>query len=310
MRKKRKFYSGVLNHVYQRSLNGVNLFYEDEDFLVFYTIFSVCVRSSDVEALMLCIMFNHFHALLRARSVQDLSEFMDRFTSWFVRDFNYSIGRKGKLLKKNYGSAPKWTEKSVRSTINYIGNNPVEKGLCARAEEFRWNFLAYFYSDHPFSEPIYRDRASKPMRRALKEVDAMNQMNLPLKHAQLRRLFRALSLVEKQQIIDYIISQYFSFDRDSLMAYYASYEAMLAAMQSNTGSEHEIREEWSPESDTVFNDLIDWVHARWPEMGARSVIMLKDDAKKTLVRELLHQTSASENQLLKFFHLPNEQSGA
>jgi REP element-mobilizing transposase RayT len=70
MRKKRKFYSGVLNHVYQRSLNGVNLFYEDEDFLVFYTIFSVCVRSSDVEALMLCIMFNHFHALLRARSAQ------------------------------------------------------------------------------------------------------------------------------------------------------------------------------------------------------------------------------------------------
>ena len=138
----------------------------------------------------------------------------------------------------------------------------------------------------------------------------MNQMNLPLKHAQLRRLFRALSLVEKQQIIDYIISQYFSFDRDPLMAYYASYEAMLAAMQSNTGSEHEIREEWSPESDTVFNDLIDWVHARWPEMGARSVIMLEDDAKKTLVRELLHQTSASENQLLKFFHLPNEQSGA
>jgi hypothetical protein len=38
--------------------------------------------------------------------------------------------------------------------------------------------------------------------------------------------------------------------------------------------------------------------------------MLEDDAKKTLVRELLHQTSASENQLLKFFHLPNEQSGA
>ena len=36
----------------------------------------------------------------------------------------------------------------------------------------------------------------------------------------------------------------------------------------------------------------------------------QDDAKKTLVRELLHQTSASETQLLKFFHLPNEQSGA
>ena len=207
MRKKRKFYSGVLNHVYQRSLNGVNLFYEDEDFLVFYTIFSVCVRSSDVEALMLCIMFNHFHALLRARSVQDLSEFMDRFTSWFVRDFNYSIGRKGKLLKKNYGSAPKWTEKSVRSTINYIGNNPVEKGLSQTADGYRWNFLTYMKRKLAGHSIPLRALNSK-LQRAFKYVSCACSRSRYLNYEQLRKLMRNLPKSDIEILTDHIIMTY------------------------------------------------------------------------------------------------------
>ena len=145
MRKRRKFYRGVVNHVYQKSTNGVNMFYEWEDFIVFYSIFSVCAKSADVKVLELCIMYNHFHCLIRTESVHDLSSFMDRFTAWFVMEHNTHVGRKGKLLKKNYGSAPKWDDKAVRNAINYVGNNPIEKKLCKRAEEYRWNFLAYAF---------------------------------------------------------------------------------------------------------------------------------------------------------------------
>ena len=62
---------------------------------------------------------------------------MDRFTSWFVREYNSFSGRTGKLFKKNYGSAPKSDSKKIRSCINYIGNNPVEKSLCERAQDYR-----------------------------------------------------------------------------------------------------------------------------------------------------------------------------
>ena len=88
MRKKRKFYRGQVNHVYQRSINGVNLFYGWEDFIVFYTIFAVCARSSGIQVLELCIMPNHFHILIRTSSVHELSSFMDRFTSWYVMEYN------------------------------------------------------------------------------------------------------------------------------------------------------------------------------------------------------------------------------
>lgn len=303
MRKRRRFYSGVINHIYQKSSDGSNLFYGYEDFLVFYTIFSVCTRSSDVEVLMLCIMFNHFHSLIRTRTVQELSDFMDRVTAWYVMDFNFSVGRKGKLLKKNFGSAPKWKDKDVRSIINYIGNNPVEKYLTSVAETYRWNFLAYIFSKNPFSAPTKRDKASKPMRRALAQVDVSVKMNIPLKYQQLRRIFKSLSTVEVEQLVDYIISEYLPFDTEQLLSYYESYEAMLAAMHSNTGSEHDIREDWYPESDTAFLEMVNYVQRKWPERIARSVIMLSAEEKVVLLEELRRYTTASDRQICRFLHL-------
>ena len=65
MRKKRRFYRGVPNHIYQRAQNGFNLFYCDEDRLVFYTIFAVCARKApDIKVLGLCLMYDHFHSLI------------------------------------------------------------------------------------------------------------------------------------------------------------------------------------------------------------------------------------------------------
>jgi hypothetical protein len=60
----RKLYRGEVTHVYQRAINGFNIFYERDDYLVFYTIFSVFLRRFGITALALCLMIDHFHALL------------------------------------------------------------------------------------------------------------------------------------------------------------------------------------------------------------------------------------------------------
>lgn len=307
MRKRRKFYNGSINHIYQKSADGNNLFYDYEDFLVFYTILSVCARSSDIKPLMLCIMYNHFHLMICTMTIQELSEFMDRVTSWYVMEFNYSIGRKGKLLKKNFGSAPKWNEKSVRTTINYIGNNPVEKHLCEAAEDYRWNFIAFIHSTHPFSESIHRDKASKAMRRALTEIDSAVELNIPLKHAQLRRIFRKLSDTEKEQIVDYIIYKYLPFDKEGLLKYYESYETMLTAMHSNSGNEYDIREEWYPESDTAYIEMTEYIRSKWPEKPVRSVIMISPEEKTKLANELKNNTSGSRRQIARFLHMEEDE---
>ena len=303
MRKRRKFYRGVVNHVYQKTCDGFQLFYTIEDCLVFYTIFSVCVHSSPVQALQLSIMHNHFHSMLCADSIQDLSDFMDRCSSWFAREHNLFAGRSGRLLKKNFGSAPKWDQKKLRNAIIYIGNNPVEKGFCRTARESRWNFLAYAVSSNPFSKPLIKRNVSYEMKKVLKEVDTMVRLNLPLKYSRLIRMTKNLSYEELQQFIDYVIVSYQPFDYDDLISNFQSYEAMMAAMDSTTGSEYDIKETRDVFSLTVFHQIMEYLEKKMPRHEIRKVTALPLEKKVELLNELKVHTSASESQICDFLHI-------
>lgn len=303
MRKRRKFYRGITNHVYQRTVNGEQLFYCLEDCLVFYTILSVCARTAEIEVLELCIMHNHTHSLIKAESMEQLSSFVDHYTAWFVREYNTFANRKGKLFKKNFGSAPKWDKKKLRSAIIYIGNNPVEKHFCKRAIEHRWNFLAYKDCCYPFSEKLSRRESSKGLLKALKEVDLMVKLNLPLKYAQLIRLNKKLSLKEREQLTDYIIYSYLPFDYEGLSSHFKSFESMLTAMDSTTGDDFDINEQRDGFSLTAFLEMMTYMERSMEKHEVRKATALPFEKKMQLYRELRFNTSATEYQICNFLHL-------
>lgn len=303
MRKRRKFYRGVVNHVYQRTCDGFHLFYTIEDCLVFYTIFAVCVRSSQVQVLELSIMHNHIHSMVCTDNVQELSDFMDRSSSWFAREYNLFVGRSGRLLKKNFGSAPKWDEKKIRSAIIYVGNNPVEKGFCSTARESRWNFLAYALNRSPFSKPLVKRNVSYELKKVLKEVDVMERLNLPLKYASLIRMTRNLSKEEMEQFVDYVIVSYLPFDYEGLVSHFKSYEDMMIAMDSTTGSEYDIKESRDSFSLASFYEIMEYLEHMMPRHEIRKVTVLPLDRKMKLLYDLKEHTSASEQQICDFLHI-------
>lgn len=279
------------------------MFYGYEDFLTFFTIFSVSVRSADVSVLSFCLMYNHFHVLAVAHVRSQLSDLVNHACSWYAREFNQSVSRTGRLLKKNFGSAPKKDEKAVRNAINYVGNNPVEKRMCISPEEYRWNFLAYAESEHPFSEPLLLRFASKPLRRAIKEVDSMVQLNLPLKFNQLSRMFKRLSASELEQLVDYVVSAYMFIDFEESASYFGSYSKMIQAMRFNTGSEYDIREERDSCSDVAYQEMADCIREVRPLQPVRNVISLPRDQKLGLASLLRDRTSATPYQIFRFLHL-------
>ena len=303
MRKRRKFFSGVVNHIYQRTIDGSQLFYCIEDYLVFYTIFSVCAKSAGISPLILCIMHNHFHFLVETENRNELSNFIDHFTAWYVREYNHHVGRTGKLLKKNFGSAPKWEEKKLRSCIIYIGNNPVEKQFCKRAQDYRWNFIAYAKSSNPFSEKILKRRISHNLSKALKEVDVMHSLNLPLKYAQIIRLTKKFNDIELEQFTDYVISRYLPFDYNKLISYFKSYESMLLAMESTTGDEFDIAESRDSFSLKSFNEMMKPMETKMPRHQIRTITTLSVDDKIDLYKELQKHTSATGQQICHFLHI-------
>lgn len=304
MKRKRKFYNGVVNHVYQRTVGGVHLFYTKEDCLVFLSILSVCTRSSNVRVLKLCIMHNHFHMLVIAESFDELSLFMDRFTSWFVRAYNIEHGRRGRLLHKSYGSAPKWEDKKLRSAIIYIGNNPVEKMYCQYAEDYQWNFLAYAKSGFPFSSPIVLRRASGNLKKALKLIDNLIELNKPLRYSTLAFMKARLDDKEYQQLTDYIVSCYSPFDFEELVSRFKSYDNMLLAMHSTTGSEYDIKEDRDDFSLASFKEMMRYMQNHHSDDFVAKMISLPLDDKFKLVSELQAHTSASNYQICKFLHVP------
>ena len=236
---RRKFQADEVLHIYQKTVSGFNIFYSTEDFLVFYTIVSVYARRFGIVLLGLCQMIDHIHLLGSAGSLTDLSRFVSAYTSRFVKEFNNKTGRTGPLFEKGYGSALKREAKKIRSAIAYLFNNPVEKMLCARAEEYRWNYLRYY--GNPLSLTGVRNYSSR-LRKSVKIIQGRFRKGVYLNYSLLDMVFEELDKEEREHLVEYIIMTYFPFDAKKLTSYYKSYEDMLIAINSNTGSEHDIQE--------------------------------------------------------------------
>lgn len=302
----RRFTNGELNHVYQRTISGFNIFYDIEDYLVYYTIFAVLVRCYEITAIGLCLMIDHIHMLIEAPDKKTLSKFMDHCTSVFVREYNFNIGREGGLFRKRFGSAPKIGLKIVRTSIAYLFNNPVEKGLCKKAEDYRWNFLAYNLNTSPFSNPPIIKKMTKPLQKAIREVRDTVVQNKHLKYGQIRRLFSRIKDSEYDILTDYIITTYNPIDYDKLISHYDSYESMLIAINSNTGSEYEIHEEYNPHSDMEYERMKDII-TKMNINPIRKITQYSAEDKWDLFNLLKTQTHADSRQICKFLHMGTTQ---
>lgn len=301
--RRRRFLEDEVHHIYQRTKNRFNIFYDLEDYLVYYTIFSIAARQYGVIVLGLCLMFDHIHMLIKTDARIRMSEFVRQVTCMFAREQNNEVGRKGSLFQARFGSAPKRGLKLLRTAIAYLFNNPVEKRLCSRAEEYRWNFLAYASSPHPFSDPLIRGQASRSLKRAVKEVDLAESEDRHLRYGQLKRLLSKLDERERMQLVDHIISIYNPFDYDEMIRCYGNYDDMLTAINSNTGSEYDIKEDRYRFSDIEYIRMGDILRDTEGLEELRKVTGLEIEEKMRLFQVLRKHLSCDNLPIVKFLHI-------
>lgn len=302
--KKRKVYSGEVHHVYQRTLNKGVIFYSVKDYLVFFTIYCSYARARGIQVLSLCPMPDHIHQVARVESAAQLADFIQNYTRLFAREWNLARKKKGSLIRHPFGSASKQGNKKVRTTLAYCNNNPVERQLVQKAEDYRWNFLAYYQNKNPYSPPLNMGRATKALRTALKKVQELFYAGDYLRYSQLDRMQQALSPIEWRQLADYIIGLWNVIDYEQAIGFYGSFEAMIRAFHDNTGSEYEINEEFDPYSDAVYADCIRLLQAEKEIDDVFEIPTLPLERKEALRRLLKLRTSARNKQICKFLHLP------
>lgn len=302
--KRRRFFKDILTHCYQRSADDGVLFYTYSDHLVFFTQYCVLARKHGIQVFSLCQMPDHVHDSVAARRMADLSAFKREINAGYSRMYNSYYGREGAVFEGPFGSAPKVGAKKGRTNLVYVGNNPVERQLVEKAEDYRWNYLAYAGSDHPFSQKLVVRDARWPLRKAVKEVKAQFQRGKPLSFAQLQRLFVPLNRKESLQLTDFIITTYNCIDYDAAIRFFDSPGDMLATLHATTGSEHDLNEVFVGKSDLPYvkmTNILLWEN-KWKDIHA--ILSLTTDEKFDLFLQLRTQTDALDEQIAKFLHMP------
>ena len=300
--RKRAFNRQILLHCYQRTAEGILIFYNVSDYLVFFTLFCIVARKYGVTVLSLCQMPDHIHHATKADSSRQLSAFVGEYTRRFSRKHNETCHHKGALFATPFGSAVKKGDKKGRSNLLYIGNNPVERRLCKHARQYRWNYLAYYKNTHPFSEELILRDASSALQKAVAEVNNCFKASRHLNYIQLQRLYKLLSNQERLQLTDHIISTYNAIDYDEAIRFFGSYEDMLHAMDADTGSEYDINEVFIGKDDSHYAKLSTVVSRLYPDV--HDVLALSTDEKFDVFLRLSRESRAMPEQIARFLRMP------
>ena len=300
---KRFYKEAYPSHVYCKGAGGNVIFYSTSDCIYYITLYYCLAREHHIRTDAFSIMPNHTHSQQNAERRSDFISFNRDLSSQFTRGYNKQHCRCGELFQKPFGSAPKVGEKYIRNNLSYINNNGASGKLSKGVIDYRWNLMAYHGTDHPFSEKIVPNRASRRMRWSIKYIDRMRVDNRPLDYRLQEMLFKGLNRKEGKQLLDYIISKYNFLDYDSILRHYGTFENALLAMDANTGSEHDIKEDWEDFSE--YRDMMEASRKAGFSMDRINFKLLDKEELLNLVI-LLSGLTKDKKKIYRFLHLDSD----
>lgn len=132
-----------LYHIYNRGINGCQLFFNHLNYLDFLKLMKEKVGLV-ADFYSYCLMKNHFHFLVKIKSEQEIlrnfpdknleiekiisQQFSNAFNS-YTQAINKQSGRTGKLFELRFRRKLITTEDQLRNSILYINSNPKKHGL-------------------------------------------------------------------------------------------------------------------------------------------------------------------------------------
>lgn len=300
--RKRTFFPHVPTHTYQRARNGNVLFYSNMDRLIYFSIFCTEVRKKGIRVVSMALMFTHIHTICLAKTLEDLVYVLGESARKYAYAFNRAAGLNGDLFQHPAGWSCKTTPKKVRGCLAYVANNPVERKLYKRAEDSRWTFLAFALSDHPFSEKMQMDKASGPMRRAVRRIKYMAKNNLPLDYDVLVNISSQLSKEEKNQLTDIIIIHYSVLDHQFAIQVFGGYNQMCHAYATTTGSDYEIKEAFEPDDDIPYVKMSRLIRKIGYDLKEKTFLKAVGGEGKEILFDFINKCGASPYQIRHFLH--------
>jgi len=127
-------------HVTTRGVDHVAIFRDGLDRRRFLSLLGECVERFRWEVYAFCLMTTHYHLVL-GTTVEAMALGMHRLNGIHALQFNRRHKRWGHLFGDRYASWVVDSDEYVTAAVEYVLNNPVRAGLCARPEEWPWSGL-------------------------------------------------------------------------------------------------------------------------------------------------------------------------
>ncbi|MDR0873956.1 MAG: transposase [Prevotellaceae bacterium] len=168
---------GIFYHIYNQGNNRENIFYKDENYIYFMKKFDMYLTDF-VELYAFCLMPNHFHFLVRVKSLEEIDKnVVEKFNDYYKqRSDRYSIfskngisktsadiysdfiseqfrrlflsysksinkqsDRKGSLFCKNFRRKKVSDLQYLQNVVIYIHRNPAHHGFAGDFRDYRWS---------------------------------------------------------------------------------------------------------------------------------------------------------------------------
>lgn len=157
---------GKFYHVYNRGNNGINLFYNTENYYHFLRLYEKYMNPV-VETYAWCLLKNHFHLLVYIKTENEIDtskleystvekprvvgasrQFSHLFNA-YTQAMNKRFKRTGSLFEKPFHRKLVASDDYFQKLIYYIHNNPVHHGFCKKINDYRWSSYESIISEKP-----------------------------------------------------------------------------------------------------------------------------------------------------------------
>ena len=115
---------GYTYHIYNRGINGENIFTNDENKKYFLRLMDKYLTDK-CAVYSYCLMNNHFHILIRVDAEEDMiTQSLSNLFNAYAKAFNKATNRTGSLFEKHFKRIRIEDEDYQRKLIVYIHMNP------------------------------------------------------------------------------------------------------------------------------------------------------------------------------------------
>lgn len=139
MEKEKLYYKNTYHHLYNRGVNGQNIFSDEEDYNYFLRRTKKFKEKYLIKIICYCLMPNHLHFFVKqTEDYPTIGKFISDLTNAHTKFFNKKYNRIGVMYQGPTKSKFISSEEYFLWLCKYILNNPVRAKLVENPE--KWNY--------------------------------------------------------------------------------------------------------------------------------------------------------------------------